>query len=44
MFGIGVFILDLVAPFLESIAPLMPGEIFPFSSSGKCSKERLSHQ
>ena len=30
MFGIGVFILDLVAPFLESIAPLMPGEIFPF--------------
>ena len=30
MFGIGVFILDLVAPLLESIAPLMPGEIFPF--------------
>ena len=29
MMGIGVMILELVAPFLELLAPYMPGEIFP---------------
>lgn len=28
--GIGVFILEIVAPFLEILAPLMPGDIFPY--------------
>ena len=28
--GIGVEILDIVAPLLEQLAPIMPGEIFPF--------------
>ena len=30
MMGIGVFILEIVAPFLEILAPLMPGDIFPY--------------
>ena len=28
--GIGMVLLDIIAPFLEAIAPLMPGEIFPY--------------
>ena len=28
--GIGTIILDLIAPFLEFIAPHMPGDIFPY--------------
>ena len=28
--GIGTFILDLVAPILEFIAPIVPGDIFPY--------------
>ena len=28
--GVGVFLLEIVAPLLEMIAPLMPGEIFPY--------------
>ena len=27
--GLGTFIHDLVAPSMEAIAPLMPGETFP---------------
>ncbi len=27
---IGVFILEMVSPFLESLAPIMPGDIFPY--------------
>ncbi len=30
MMGVGVFLLEIVAPLLEMIAPLMPGEIFPY--------------
>ena len=30
MMGIGTFILDLVAPILEFIAPIVPGDIFPY--------------
>lgn len=30
MMGIGMVLLDIIAPFLEAIAPLMPGEIFPY--------------
>lgn len=28
--GIGVFILEIVAPFLEFVAPIIPGETFPY--------------
>lgn len=28
--GLGVVMLDLVAPFFELVAPLMPGEVFPY--------------
>ena len=27
---IGVFILEMVGPLLESLAPIMPGDIFPY--------------
>ena len=30
MMGLGTFILELVAPIMELIAPLLPGEIFPY--------------
>tara|TARA_B110000444_G_scaffold255390_2_gene289686 strand:+ start:1620 stop:2540 length:921 start_codon:yes stop_codon:yes gene_type:complete len=30
MMGIGTFILDLVAPILEFIAPIVPGDVFPY--------------
>lgn len=30
MMGVGVFLLEIVAPLLEMVAPLMPGEIFPY--------------
>ena len=26
----GVFILEMVGPLLESLAPIMPGDIFPY--------------
>lgn len=28
--GVGLFLLGILSPFLEMIAPLMPGEIFPY--------------
>ena len=28
--GIGMLLLEIVAPFLEFISPIMPGEIFPY--------------
>ena len=28
--GVGVFLLEIIAPLLEMIAPLMPGEVFPY--------------
>lgn len=28
--GIGVLLLDLISPFMEAIAPVIPGEIFPY--------------
>ena len=30
MMGIGVIILEIFTPLLEFIAPMMPGEIFPY--------------
>ena len=30
MMGLGVWLLEQVAPLMESIAPLMPGEFFPY--------------
>jgi len=30
MMGLGVWLLDQVAPILESIAPFIPGEVFPY--------------
>ena len=30
MMGLGTFILELVAPIMELIAPLLPGDIFPY--------------
>ena len=30
MMGFGVWLLEQVTPFLESVAPFMPGEIFPY--------------
>ena len=30
MMGVGTIILEVVGPLLETIAPLMPGEIFPY--------------
>ena len=30
MMGLGVWLLEQVAPLMESIAPLMPGEVFPY--------------
>ncbi len=30
MMGLGVLLLDLISPFMEAIAPVIPGEIFPY--------------
>ena len=30
MMGLGVILLDLVAPFMETFAPLVPGDVFPY--------------
>ncbi len=30
MMGLGVFLLDLISPFMEAIAPIIPGEFFPY--------------
>ena len=30
MMGLGVWLLEQVAPLMEFIAPLMPGEVFPY--------------
>ena len=28
--GLGVLLLDLISPFMEAVAPVIPGEIFPY--------------
>jgi len=35
MMGIGMIIFDIVAPMLEFISPLLPGEFFPYYFNGK---------
>lgn len=30
MMGLGVLLLDLISPFMEAVAPVIPGEIFPY--------------
>ena len=38
--GIGIFILELVTPLMESMAPRMPGETFPKFFTLRCSNVR----
>lgn len=28
--GLGIFLLDIVSPFMETVAPFLPGDIFPY--------------
>lgn len=28
--GLGVFLLDIISPFMEAVAPVLPGDIFPY--------------
>ncbi|RJU90023.1 MAG: metal ABC transporter permease [Candidatus Poseidoniales archaeon] len=28
--GLGIFLLDIVSPFMETVAPVLPGDIFPY--------------
>ena len=30
MMGLGIFLLDIVSPFMETVAPFLPGDIFPY--------------
>ena len=30
MMGLGVFLLDIISPFMEAVAPVLPGDIFPY--------------
>ena len=35
MMGIGLIIFEIIAPMLEYISPLIPGEFFPYYFNGK---------